>query len=92
MMWLILAELLVVCVATLAFVGMYAARSDWWSPTGRMVMSWALVSAAESGLFVLSYAVQVPVWLFALVFGATDAVVLHRLWLLLRVQWRDRQG
>ena len=42
MMWLILAELLVVCVATLAFVGMYAVRSDWWSPTGRMVMSWAV--------------------------------------------------
>ena len=83
---LILIELIVVFVTTAVFVALYAFRSSWWSPTGRLVMAWAVISLAESGLFALSYAVRVPLWVFAAIFGATGLIALRRLWLLLRAQ------
>jgi len=87
MMQFILVELLVVFVTTGAFVILYAWRSRWWSsPTGRLVMTWAVISLAESGLFALAYAIRIPLWVFAVVFGATAVMALRRLWLLLRAQ------
>ena len=86
MMTLILIELLAVVAATTAFVVLYAWRSRWWaSPTGRLVMTWAVISLAEAGLFSLSYVVPIPIWVFAIVFGATAVLAVRRLWLLLQI-------
>lgn len=82
----ILCEFLVIFLVTVAFLALYLVRSDWRSPTGWMVLAWAGVSAAEAGLFALSYVVRLPLWIFAVVFGVTAVVAVHRLALLIRSQ------
>lgn len=90
MRWLLLVEVLVVFLATAAFVVLYA-RSAWWeSPTGRLIMLWVSVTCAETGLFALSYVVRLPMVVFALVFGALDVVAVWRLVLLVSAQHTDR--
>ena len=87
----ILVELLAVVAATGAFVILYAWRSPWWaSPTGRLVMTWAVISLAEAGLFSLAYVIRIPIWVFAVIFGATAVLAFRRLWLLLQAQRRKR--
>jgi presenilin-like A22 family membrane protease len=88
--WVLLVEVLVVFLATAGFVALYL-RTPWWqSPTGRLIMAWVSVTCAESALFALSYAVRLPMLVFAVVFGCLDAVAVWRLVLLVRVQRRDR--
>lgn len=90
MRWVLLVEVLLAFLATAAFVALYA-RSAWWeSPTGRLIMLWVSVTCAQTGLFALSYAVRLPMAVFAVVFGALDVVAVWRLVLLVRAQRADR--
>lgn len=91
MRWVLLAELVLAFAATAAFIALYA-RSPWWqSPTGRLVMLWVTVTCVETGLFALSYAVRVPMAVFAVVFGVLDVVAVWRLVLVVRAQRADRR-
>jgi len=86
----ILIEMAVALVATVAFIVLYATRSPWrGTAMGRHIMAWMVVMAAEIGSLLALGVWRVPAWVYALVFGALDAVVLQRLWLLWRAQ-RDR--
>lgn len=84
----ILGELALALAAGLAFVVLYALRSPWrTSEMGRHLMAFMVVTAVELGsLLALGLGWRVPLWLFALGFGALDVVVVQRLWLLVKAQ------
>lgn len=86
----ILAELALALLAGLAFVVLYAARSPWrTTEMGRHLMAFMVITAIELGsLLALGLGWHVPLWLFALGFGALDVVVVQRLWLLVKAQRR----
>jgi hypothetical protein len=88
-----LIELAVMVVQLLAFVGLYAVRSDWrLSPTGQAFLAFAAtVTAAFIGIMLLAVA-PVPGWIFALVFLAGNVIMTWLLRILLRAQRADRQG
>lgn len=90
MRWVLLVEVLVVLLATAGFIALYL-RTPWWTdPTGRLIMVWVSATFAEAALFALSYAVRLPMLLFAVVFGALDVAAVWRLALLIRTQRADR--
>jgi len=80
----ILVELAIAFAGGLAFVLLYGWRWTWLrSPMGRHMMAFSVVMTGEAGaLLAAGLGVQVPLWLFVVGFGLVDAVVLHRLWLL----------
>jgi N-acetylglutamate synthase-like GNAT family acetyltransferase len=85
---LILGELALALAAGLMFVALYALRSPWrTSEMGRHLMAFMVVTAAELGsLLALGLGWHVPLWLFAVGFGALDVVVVQRVWLLVKAQ------
>lgn len=87
---LILIELAVATLGGVVFIALYAWRSEWTaSPMGRHTMAFAIVYTGEAGgLLALGLGVPVPLWAFAVGFGALDLVVVHRLLLLWRAQRR----
>ena len=91
MIAVILAEVLVGCVGCLAFVVLYGLRSPWReSPMGRHIMAFSAASASELGsLFALGMGAPVALWVFAIIFGLFDLVILQRLVLLWRAQRAD---
>ncbi len=90
MMFLLAAELGFLPLAAAAFVAAYALTSRWnATPIGRHIMAFSVVTGVEGLLlFLLAVGVMVPLWLFALVFAALDAVVVQRIYLLLRAHRR----
>lgn len=84
----VLVELGIATVAGLVFLVLYAWRSRWHETAmGRHMMVFAVVTAAEAGsLFALGLGLPVPLWLFAVGYGLLDAVVIQRLYLLLKAQ------
>lgn len=91
---IILIELGIAAAAGGAFVALYAWRSRWRAtPMGRHMMVVSAVMAGEAGsLFLLGIGVPVPLWLFAVGYGAMDILLLQRLLLLLRAQRKARSG
>lgn len=88
MTWLIIAEVAFVSMISLTFAGFYAARSDWRrSAVGRHLMSWVVLGGLEGFLLVLlGLGLQVPLWVFAGLYGGLAIVGTQRLFLLLRTQ------
>lgn len=88
---LIQVELAFAFLASAAFVVLYALGSPWrTSEMGRHLMAFMAVTVLELGsLLGLGLGWHVPLWLFATGFGALDAVVLQRLWLLVKAQRRS---
>lgn len=83
----ILVEMALALIATVSFVVLYAVRSPWRrTAMGRHIMAFMVVMAAEIGSLLALGVWRVPTWVYALVFGALDLVVLQRLWLLIRAQ------
>jgi hypothetical protein len=83
----VVAELALLVVLCLAFAVGHA-RGRWWStPTGRhlMLMTGTLLAMAVS-LLLLAAGPTPPTWVFALVFGGTDAVMVGWLVLLRRAR------
>lgn len=91
MIVLTMLEVAAALVATIATIVLYALRSPWReSAVGRHLMAYMAALAAEIGaLLAVGLGVAVPLWLFAIVFGAVDFVVAQRLWLLWRAQQDD---
>jgi hypothetical protein len=85
---LILAELALAVLAWLVFVADYR-RSPWWrSAVGRQMMAASLVALCEAAtLLALGLGLPVPLWVFAIGYGAADIVVIR--WIVLR--WRARR-
>jgi hypothetical protein len=85
---LIQVELALAFLTSFAFVVLYAMGSPWRATEmGRHLMAFMVVTVIELGsLLGLGLGWRVPLWLFALGFGALDAVVVQRLWLLIKVQ------
>lgn len=81
-------ELGVALAGSLTFIALYGWRSDWSAtPVGRNLMAWAALSTLEVALLLaMALGVRVWPWLFAVLFGALDLVVLRRLWLLIQAQ------
>lgn len=85
---LILAEIAVALLATTASVVLYAARSPWReSRMGRHLMVFMFAMMIEfAALLALGLGMRLPLFVYALTFAAVDAVVLQRLWLLIKAQ------
>jgi hypothetical protein len=84
---LIVAELVVGVLAGLTFAGIYWRRHWYGSAMGRHWMAVALITAGEfASLALLGLGVPVPEWLFAVGFGLLDALLIQRVWLLLRTE------
>lgn len=85
---IILVELAVATVAGLVFLVLYGWRSRWRETAmGRHMMVFAVVTAVEAGsLFALGLGLPVPLWMFAVGYGLLDAVLIQRLFLLLKAQ------
>lgn len=85
---LILVELAIAAAVGLAFVALYAWRSRWRDTTmGRHMMVMSALMAGEAGsLLALGLGAPIPLWVFAVGYGAMDVVVVQRLVLLLRAQ------
>lgn len=83
----VIIELIIAAVTLLVTIGLYGLRSDWRSTAvGRHIMAWMVVSLVEV-LSLLALPVwRLPTWVYALVFGALEAVFLQRLWLIWRSQ------
>lgn len=88
MTWLVLTEVGVGFVSAYVFALIYAIRAPWRStPMGRHIMYTSVAIGTELlALFLLGLGAPIPMWVYALVFGALDAVILQRLYLLWRVQ------
>lgn len=86
----ILVELGVAVAGGLVFLVLYGLRSQWrQSPMGRHMMAFTAVMVGEVGaLLALGLGLPVPLWVFVVVFGLLDLVVIQRLVLLLRAQRR----
>jgi hypothetical protein len=84
----VVAELGLLVVLLLAFVAGYS-RGPWRAtPVGRHLMAMAGVSLAEAlGLLVLATGHAPPLWVYVVVYGLADAVVVG--WLVLL--WRARR-
>jgi hypothetical protein len=81
---LILTEVGLGCIAAYVFALLYAARSPWLSTAmGRHVMFTTVAIGTELlSLFLLGLQLPIPLWVFVFVFGALDAVIVQRLYLL----------
>lgn len=85
MLGLVLGELAVLIGVWAAFIAVYARRSWHRSPMGRQLMAVAVVGLLEAlGLFALGTGHRLPMWAYALIFGAVDVVMAG--WLVLL--WR----
>jgi hypothetical protein len=81
----VLVELIIALLGGVASIVLYS-RSQWRSPVGRLVMAWMVVGTAEVASL-LSLAIwSLSAWVFALVFGALDVIVMWRLVLLWQTQ------
>lgn len=90
MTWVILSEVGLCAVASVTFIVIYGLRSPWRSTAmGRHIMAFMTATALEFvSLLCLGLGLPVPLWVFAVVFGALDLVVFQRLWLL----WLAQRG
>jgi hypothetical protein len=88
MTFLIIAEIAITAVVSLAFAALYGLKSNWRaSAIGRHLMWFGLITGVESiALVLLAIGFPIPLWVFALVYGALAGVGIQRLYLLLRVQ------
>lgn len=83
MAMLILVELAVAVLGGLVFLAL--SRGMWSTPTGRqMVIAIAVGTLDSASLLALALRVPLPLWLFAITFGATDFVIVR--WVVLRVR------
>jgi hypothetical protein len=88
MAYLILAELALATLAWLVFVIDYRRASWWRSAVGRQMMAASIVAMCEAAtLLALGLGLPVPLWVFAIGYGAADIVVIR--WIVLR--WRARR-
>jgi hypothetical protein len=90
MTFLILTEVGLGALGAAVFIVIYGIGSPWrTTPMGRHIMAFMLATAVEFvSLLFIGLGVPVPLWVFALVFAALDAVVFQRLWLLWLAQRR----
>ncbi len=91
MTWLILAEIGVGALGAFAFILFYAAISPWRSTAmGRHIMAFAVATAVELvSLLLLGLGLPAPLWVFAIIFGALDLVLLQQLRLLWLAQRKE---
>jgi hypothetical protein len=88
MAYLIITEWALAVVAWLVFIADYR-RTPWWrSATGRQMMAASIVALGEAlTLLAVGLGLPVPLWVFAIGYGAADIVVIR--WIVLR--WRARR-
>lgn len=88
--WLILGEWGLTAVGSVVFLLLYG----WPGRYQDRVMAWHIVSvtavtAVETlGLLAATLRIGLPLWLFAVIYGAAGGVVFWRLWLLLKTRRR----
>ena len=88
MIWFITAEIALTALASFAFVVLYFTRSNWRaSAIGRHLLAFSFITGIECiTLIFLGFGVEIPLWIYALVFAALGLVAFQRLWLLVKVQ------
>jgi hypothetical protein len=93
MTWLIIAEIATTAVVSLLFSLIYGLRSNWKAtPIGQHLMWFGIATGVEGiALVFLAVGLPIPLWVFALVYGAVAGVAIQRLYLLLTVQKRSGQ-
>lgn len=56
------------------------------------VQSWTVVAVLETlGLLGLAFGIKLPMWVYAVIYGAGTGLVWWRLWLLIRTERKQRR-
>lgn len=87
---LVVIEVAITGLVSLAFAIMYALRSNWQSSAiGRHLMIFSIITAMECfALVLLGVGVKIPMWIFAVMYGIVALVGIQRLYLLILAQNR----
>lgn len=90
MTWLIITEIGFTAMVSFGFAVLYR-RSNWRSSAiGRHLMAFSVLTGVECvALVFLGLGFPVPLWIFAIIFGALAIVAAQRLLLLMKVQNGD---